>query len=520
MSEGSPGTGKWTVAFSVLSGTFMAVMDISVVNVALPHMMGTFASDLNAITWVATSYSIAQIITATMAGWLVTLIGRKRLLMLSYAVFILGSILAGTSQTFTQMLIYRTLQGIGGGCIIPISQAILREAFPPREQGMAMALYGMGVVLAPAIGPILGGWLTDNYGWPWIFYINVPICLFGLLTVEAFVEDPPYLRRGVSRVDGLGIVLLATGLTAMQIVLEHGQQVNWFESDFIIAGTVITVISLTALVFWELHVEEPVVNLRLLKNVPLAAGSSIGLVFGIGLFGTTFIIPEFTQQLLGYTAYDSGMVLLPRAAAIFLMMPLVGWLYRYLDARLLVLVGIGLIFWSYYALYGLSLGADFHAMAVPLVLMGLGMPFMFVTLTTISLSEIPKADMTEASSLYNMMRFVGGNIGYAVVATLVANYSQVHRALLIKNATPLSPAFESAEAHASAFMYHYGFTAPDASRHALALINGQIDRQSALLAYNDVSIVLGWLFLGMIPFLLLLPGRHAGTEDGAPVAAE
>ncbi len=502
--------GKWTVTFSVLSGTFMAVMDISVVNVALPHMMGTFGQDLNAITWVATSYSIAQIIVATMAGWLATVIGRKRLLMLSFGFFILGSVLAGTARTFVQMIVYRTLQGAGGGCLIPVSQAIMREAFPAEEQGMAMAIYGMGVVLAPAIGPVLGGWLTDNYGWPWIFYVNVPICAFGLLMVQAFVQDPSYLKRGVAHIDGIGIVLLATGLTAMQVVLERGQQMNWFDSNMIVAGTVTAVVALAALVFWELRVDEPVVNLRLLKNIPLAAGSGIGLIFGIGLFGTTFILPQFTQQLLGYPAFESGLVLLPRALTIFCVMPFVGWLYRQVDARVLVFIGICFIVWAFYFLSGLSLGADFFAMAQPLVLMGLGMPFMFVTLTTLSLSEIPKRNMTEASSIYNMTRFIGGNIGYAVVATLVANYSQVHRALLVKNLTPVNPLFLAVEKQASAFVFRAGFDPVTAQQKALALLNGQLDRQSLVMAYNDVSIVLGVLFLATVLLLIFLPGRQSG----------
>jgi MFS transporter, DHA2 family, multidrug resistance protein len=228
---------KWLVAGTVLFGSFMAVMDISVVNVALPHMMGNFSEDMSSITWVATSYSIAEIIMVTMAGWLSTLMGRKRLYLFSFGLFTLGSILCGTAVNFHQMLFYRILQGIGGGALIPVSQAILRETFPPEEQGMAMAVYGMGVVLAPAMGPILGGWLTDRYGWPWIFYINVPVSVVGMLMVGAFVKDPAYLRRGVNKIDWLGIFLLAVALTTMQIVLERGQSQNWFDSRMIIIGT-------------------------------------------------------------------------------------------------------------------------------------------------------------------------------------------------------------------------------------------------------------------------------------------
>src|SRR5262245_65013161 len=292
----SPGTTasarkKWLITFAVMSGTFLAVMDVSVVNVSMPHMMGNFGQTLSAITWVATSYSIAEMLMITMAGWWSALVGRKRLYLASFVLFTLGSMLAGTAQTFTQMLCYRVIQGIGGGSLIPLSQAILRETYPPEEQGMAMAVFGMGVVLAPAMGPILGGWLTDNYGWPWIFYINIPFSIVGMLMVGTFVEDPPYLQRGVTNIDWLGIVLLTVGLTGMQIVLERGQEHQWFQSTWIPAGTVVTVVTLTSLVVWELCAREPIINFRVLRNIPLSVGAGVGLLFGLALYGTTFSLP-------------------------------------------------------------------------------------------------------------------------------------------------------------------------------------------------------------------------------------
>src|SRR6266436_7566823 len=233
------------VTVAVMSGTFLAVMDVSVVNVSMPHMMGNFGQTLSATTWVATSHSIAEMLMTTMAGWWSAILGRKRLYLASFVLFTLGSILAGTAQTFPQMLLYRVIQGLGGGSLIPLSQAILRETYLPEEQGMAMAIFGMGVVLAPAMGPILGGWLTDNYGWPWVFYINVPVSIVGILMVSAFVEDPPYLQRGIARVDWVGIALLTLGLTVMQIVLERGNENNWFHSSWITAGAIVTVLMLT-----------------------------------------------------------------------------------------------------------------------------------------------------------------------------------------------------------------------------------------------------------------------------------
>jgi DHA2 family multidrug resistance protein len=509
---------KWIIAASVLFGTFIVVMDVTVVNVAMPHMMGAFAEDLSSITWVATSYSIAEIIMATMAGWWSTLIGRKRLYLASMAVFTVGSILAGTAHTFTQMLTYRVIQGIGGGSLIPVSQAILREAFPKRQQGMAMAIYGMGVVVAPAAGPVIGGWLIDHWGWPWIFYINVPISAVGMLMVAAFVYDPSYLRRRLRRVDWFGIVLLATGLTGMQVVLERGQRENWFQSNWIIAGTAVTVIALVLLVIQELQANEPVINVRLLANRPLAVGTGLGMVFGVALYGTTFILPQFTQELLGYPAYESGLVLAPRALTVLLMMPIVGWLYNYVDARLLVIGGVLVMIYSYYELAQLNLQVGFWNIIPAMLVLGGGMPFMFVTLTTVSLSTVPLPDMTVATSIYTLSRRVGGNIGYAVIATLTANYAQEHRAYLVKNVAETNPIYLQFHQAATSHFYTAGLDPHTAARMADRAVDAIVNNQATMLAYNDISVVFGVMLVALIPFVFLLPGR--GREAVQPALAD
>jgi len=498
---------KWVVAITVVFGAFIAVMDISVVNVAMPHMMGTFSEDLSSITWVATAYSIAEIIMVTMAGWFSTLIGRKRLYLWSFGLFTLGSVLCGTAVTFPQMLFYRVLQGIGGGSLIPVSQAILRESFPPEEQGMAMAVFGMGVVLAPALGPIVGGWLTDNYGWPWIFYINIPVSIIGIFMVGAFVHDPSYLRRGVRKVDWLGISLLAIALTTMQIVLERGQSENWFDSRLISFGTFVCVAALIALIYWELKVAEPVINFRILRNLPLTLGSAMGIIFGIALFGTTFILPQFTQDLLGYPAFQAGLVLAPRAFMLMLFMPVVGRLYNHVDARILVLAGVGITFWSYYDLAQLSLAAGFWNLVPTLLIMGIGLPFMFVTLSTLSLGTVPRPDMTDAASLYTLARRIGGNIGYALAATVVARGQQIHRAYLVEHVNPFNPNFSEFSRSVTHFMTQAGLKAQATQHAVLALADRMVRMQAAMQAYNDVSWLFGLLFLSTIPLVLLLPGR-------------
>jgi DHA2 family multidrug resistance protein len=503
---------KWLITVAVMFGAFMAVMDVSVVNVALPHMMGSFGADMSSITWVATGYSIAEIIMVTMAGWWSTLIGRKRLYLWSFGLFTMGSILCGTATTFSQILIYRIIQGLGGGALIPVSQAIMRETFPLEEQGMAMALHGMGVMLAPAIGPILGGWLTDRYGWPWIFYINVPVSIVGIFMVLSFVHDPAYLRRGVKKIDWVGIGMLAVALTSMQIVLERGHQENWLDSNMIRAGVAVCGASLLGLIGYELKIREPVVNLRILRNLPLSLGSVMGIVSGIALFGTTFILPQFTQDLLGYPAVDAGLILGPRAIMLLVCLPVAGRLYKYLDARVLVTIGILITYWSYHGLARLSLAAGFWNLVPILVIMGIGMPFMFVAMSTVSLSTIPRAQMTDASGLITLARRIGGNIGYAVVASLVARGRQVHRIQLMAQITAYNTNLTDFQ-HRAANLFARAGLNPGAVQHAgYALLNRLVGRQATMMAYNDVSRIFGWLFLITIPLALMLPSRKNITR--------
>src|SRR5579872_3234004 len=433
--------GKWLVAASVMLGTFLSVMDATVVNVAMPHMMGSFGADLLTITWVSTAYSIAEIIMLTMAAWWTAVLGRKRLFLFSMALFIVGSILAGTSKTLGQMILYRVIQGIGGGSLMPCSQAIARETFPPSEQGMAMAIYSMGVVLAPAIGPVVGGWLVDHYGWQWVFYVNVPFCIAGILMVSAFVHDPPYLKRGLARIDWSGIVLLAIGLIASQIVLERGEEVDWFASRWIIAGSAIGLIALIGVVLWELRTTEPVVNFRLFRNKPLSVGCGIGAATGFALYGTSFLLPQFTQTLLDYPAYQAGLVLMPRALAMLVVMPLIGRLYNYVSPRILVGAGILMLCVAYWKLSHFDLYVGFWSFTPILILMGIGMGASMVTLSTVALSTVPRRDMTSASSLNSLTRRESGNVAYAVAATILARRTQYHRSVLVDNVTGLNQAF-------------------------------------------------------------------------------
>jgi DHA2 family multidrug resistance protein len=498
---------KWVIAVTVMFGAFMAVMDISVVNVAMPNMMGSFSEDLSTITWVATAYSIAEIIMISLAGWLSTLFGRKKLYLWSFALFTIGSMLCGTATTFNQMLFYRIIQGIGGGALIPVSQAILRESFPPKEQGMAMAIFGMGVVLAPAIGPVVGGWLTDHLGWPWIFYINIPVSAVGIFMVWTFVHDPSYLKRGVTKIDWVGLILLTVSLTTMQVVLERGESENWFESRMILTGAAVCLSSMISLFYWELTTKDPIINFRLLKNMHLSLGCIMGLVFGIALFGTTFILPQFTQNLLGYTALKAGLVLAPRALMLLIFMPVAGRLYNVFNARPLVLLGLAITCWSYYDLSRLSLDTGFWNFIPTLLVMGVGMPFIFVSLSTVSLTTIPRPSMTDATSLYTLTRRIGGNIGYALAATIVSRYQQIHHATLAGHIDPMNPLYIGFAKSIEKLLGRTGLGPMDLQQAGNILTNSMINRQATMMAYNDTSIIFGIMFLLTVPLALLLPGR-------------
>ncbi|MDA1001484.1 MAG: DHA2 family efflux MFS transporter permease subunit [bacterium] len=495
------------VTVAVIIGSFLAVMDVSVVNVSLPHMMGTFGVNISAATWIATSYSISEIIMITMAAWWTTLLGRKRFLLLSFGLFTIFSILAGTSSTFTEMIIYRTLQGVGGGGLIPLGQAILRESYPPNRQGMAMAFYGMGVVLAPALGPVVGGWLTEDYGWPWIFYINIPFSVLGMVLVNAYVSDPSYLKRGIRKVDWGGIILLGVGLTGMQIVMERGQEEDWFDSHLIIVSTVVTIVALVAMIIWEMKVEEPIVDFRLLRNSPLSVTCIISLIFGVALFGTTFVLPQFVQNLLEYTAFHAGMVLLPRGIALFLVLPIVGRLYNYTGPRTLVTFGVSAIVFSLFDLSHLSLDVSVSSLAFPLFIMGLGMPAIFVTLSTVALGSVTPAETTAAAGLFTLARRVGGNIGYALLTTLLARRFALHRVTLIPYLTDMNGAFIAYKENLISFLLRQQVDLYTANAKALALIERMLNRQATMLAYNDLYWFMAILFIAIFPLIFFLPAR-------------
>lgn len=500
--------GKWVIAGTVVLSSFVSVMDFSIVNVAMPQMISTLGVSLDAITWVAVSYSIAEIILITMSAWLSSFFGRKRYFVWSFILFTSASMLCGTARSLEMMILARILQGIGGGGLVPLAQAIMLETFPEKERGMAMSLYTVGVAVAPAVGPVLGGWVTDAYGWPWIFYINLPLGIIGIFMSMVVLSDPPYLQRQIKRIDIVGIVLLAIGLTAMQIFLERGEREQWFDSKLIIWMACIASVALVALVVWELRVSEPVIQFRVLKNVPFAAGTCLGLIFGVTLFGSFFVLALFLERLQGYSVMDSGIFQSPRMLIMLIVTPIAGRLYNYVDSRLLVGCGLALMVIGYLDMSGFTLEVGLPQMLPSFLLTGAGMSIMFGPLSAVVMRTMPLTMITAASSLYTLGRRIGGNMGYAFVASQVEHRMMFHRARLVDHVTLYNASTHQALDGLTGRLAGGGLPPGVAEDSAIRLLDVTVNRHASMLAYNDIFWLMGMMFVLGVPFLLLLGGRR------------
>ncbi len=508
---------KWLVTLSVMSGTVMAVLDSSIVNVALPNMNGTLGTTVEEITWVVTGYMLSNVIIMPIIGMLSARLGRKNLYLASVVLFTVASMLCGVARTLPLLVAFRVIQGLGGGVLMTVSQAILRETFPTEEQGLAMGIYGMGVVLAPAFGPTLGGWLTDQYSWPWIFYINLPVGIVCILLVQRFIHDPPYLERTRGRIDYAGIGLLTVGLGALQLALEQGERRDWFESSFIVMLFATATIALVAFVWQELRIEQPAVNLRVLKNLPFASATAIGGVLGMGLFGSLFLLPLFLQNLLGYPAMKSGLALMPRSLAMAVVMPIGGLIYRRVGPRALATTGLMVSAFSFWQLSHLSSQLGFWDILQPQVWQGVGFSLIFLALSTAAFATIPRPQMTGAAGLYNVVRQVFGSVGIAVAANqLTVGVSRYHQ-ILGERISLYDPATRAAIAGTVGGMQRFGADAFTATMRAIRLLDLRVMRQAAVLSYNHVFWLIAVLFALALPLVLLVRGR---SEAAAEIVAE
>jgi DHA2 family multidrug resistance protein len=509
---------KWIITFTVMLGTVMAALDMSIVNVALPFMRGNLGATIEEITWVATGYILSNVIVMPIIGMLSARYGRKRFYLFSIVLFTASSMLCGVAWDLPSIVAFRVLQGVGGGALIPVSQAILRETFPPAEQGVAMGIYGFGVVLGPAFGPTLGGWLTDHYSWPWIFYINIPLGVLNILMVTRYIEDPPYLIRKKGRIDAAGLALMAVGLGALQIMLERGEQKDWFSSEVIIYLAVVAFAGLALFVLRELLTENPAVDLTILKDVNFASGTFIGGVLGMGLYGSLFLLPMFLQQLLGYPAFDSGLTLMPRSIAMALTMPLAGRFYNRAGPRLLVGSGLVVSALSFFELSRMTLDMGFWDIFHAQFLQGVGFGMIFVALSTAALSTIDRGRMTAATGLYNVVRQVMGSVGIAVAATQLTSRTTAYHSILAENVSALREAAGVWVEGLTRLMQGAGAVPADARGLALRLLDAEVMRQAAMLAYNHVFFLITGIFIICLPLVILLKGRKPDARPGGPEA--
>ncbi|HEU4990036.1 MAG TPA: DHA2 family efflux MFS transporter permease subunit [Gemmatimonadaceae bacterium] len=513
MSEESAAN-KWVVAGTVLIGTIMAVLDSSIVNVALPDMRGTLGATVDEITWVVTGYILSNVIIMPIVGMLSSRYGRKNFYIFSIASFTIASMACGMSTTLGTIVFWRIIQGVGGGVLITVSQAILRETFPPQEQGLAMGIYGMGVVLAPAFGPTLGGWITDQYSWPWVFFINVPIGVLNVFMVIRYIEDPPYLVRAKGRIDWTGLSLLTIGLGSLQLMLENGEKDNWFDSTFITWLAVIGTVGIIVFIVRELRAEDPAVDLRLFRNGAFTSATTIGAILGLGLYGALFLLPLFLQNLLGYSAMESGLVLMPRGLAMAVLMPIAGRMYNRIGPRVLVGVGLAVSAYSFWALGTLTTSVGFWDLFWPQMWQGIGFGLIFVALSTAALATVERPRMTAAAGLYNVVRQVAGSVGVAFSATQLTSGTSRYHDTLIQHVTVTSPMTQTWLLMVIGGMRAAGSDAYTASQRALTLLNLTVERQAAVLAYNHVFVLITGLFAVCIPLVVFLKGvEHA---EGMP----
>jgi MFS transporter, DHA2 family, multidrug resistance protein len=511
---------KWVVTVAIAFGALMAAIDTSIVNVALPQIRGTVGATLEEITWVSTAYIIATVLVMPLTGFLGSFFGQKRVYVFSLVLFLVGSALCGISQTLPTLVLCRAIQGFGAGALQPTQQAILRQTFPPREQGMAMAMFAMVIMVGPAVGPTLGGYIVDHYSWPWIFYINLPIGVVGVFMTMRFVHEPEDVlvanraRAEVQRknLDIAGIVLMCVGVSSLQYVLEEGQRDDWFDSPVITFLSFVAGISLAAFVIRELTATAPVVNLRVFRDKTFASATAIGGVMYAMLMGSMFLLPVFMQEVLGFDATQSGITLMPRTVAMMLITPFIGKLYNYVPPA--VTVGVGAVFFvlGSYQLSHITLESGQADIIIPLIVTGFGFACLFIPLTTAALTFVPRAELADAAGLNSFMRQIGGSFGLTIFATLLSNYSKRATASVAWNVTDLRPDVLARLEQMAAGLRAHGMGALDAQNTALRAMAGTVARQGTVLGFEKTFLVQGVAFLAVLPLLFFLRVGKTKTE--------
>ena len=512
-----PRHSPWLIALGVMMATFMEVLDTSIANIALPHIAGSLSATTDEATWVLTSYLVSNAIILPMTGWLGNYFGRKRVLISCIIMFTIASALCGLAWNLPALIFARVLQGIGGGAMVPIAQAIMLESFPVAKRGVAMAIFAQGVVVAPILGPTLGGWITDNYSWRWVFYINLPVGLAAVLMAKWVVEDPPYIKRNKSAsIDFVGFGLMAVCLGTLQIILDKGQEADWFGSQWVCWFAFISLVTFVSFLAWEFSIDHPLVDLRVFKNRNFAIGVLLMTSLAAILYGTTVQIPLFLQTLMGYPALQSGYAMSPRGVAAFFTTFLVGRLVGRIPFRSMLVFGFIALAMSSFMLSNINLQVSQINVIWPSVVNGVAISFIFVPLTTITMSQLSQQQIGNASGLYNLTRNLGGSIGIAFVTTMLARGAQSHQALMISHLTPYDPAFVRQLAAAKQSLLPHT-DAATATTQAYAAVYGVLDQQSHLWAFVDNFYLFGLLALAGLPALLLL--KKVKRPAGKPAAA-
>jgi DHA2 family multidrug resistance protein len=499
--EWHPRHSPWLIAVGVMLATFMEVLDTSIANIALPHIAGSLSATPEEATWVLTSYLVSNAIVLPATGWLANYFGRKRLFISCIVMFTLASALCGLAWNLPTLIMARILQGIGGGAMVPIAQAIMLESFPIQKRGAAMAIFAQGVVVAPILGPTVGGWITDNYSWRWIFYINLPAGIAAVLMAQWLVEDPPYIKRNLKApIDYVGFALLAIWLGAMQILLDKGQEADWFGAEWVRWFFTASVVSFLAFVAWEFRVEHPLVDLRIFKNRNFTLGLIMMTTLAAILYGTTAQIPLFLQTLMGYPALQSGYALSPRGLAAFVTTAIVGRLMGKIRLRWMLVFGFSMLAISSFMLSRINMQMSQIDVIWPSVVNGIAISFIFVPLTTATMSQIDQRQIGNASGLYNLMRNLGGSIGIAFVTTMLARGAQVHQALMVGHLTPTDHAYVQQLNLAKHTLGAHTDPA-DAARQAYGAMYSVLDQQAHLWAFVDNFFIFGVITVLAMPLI-------------------
>jgi len=517
------GRNPWLVACIVSIATFMQVLDTAIANVALRYIAGSLAASVDESTWVVTTYLVASAVIIPVSGWLSSVFGRKRYYMACVAVFTVSSVLCGLAPSLGFLIFFRVLQGLGGGGMAPSEQAILADTFPPWQRAQAFALYGVAVIVAPTVGPTLGGWITDNYSWHWIFFINGPIGIASLFLVQWLVDEPEalrrerrdYLRRGV-RVDWIGFVLVALFLGCLEVVLDRGQQDDWFQSDFIVTFAVISAISFLLFVPWELSRDDPIVNIRLLLQRQFGSAFLVMMTVGIVLFGSTQFMPQLLQEGFQYTAYLSGLALMPGGLTMLLMMPVAGQVSSLVQPRYLMAVGMSCVALAMWHMTSIEPDTSFAWFAWTRVFQVICLPFLFVPISTVAYSGLRPQDTGQASSLINVARNLGGSIGISMANTVLAQRAQFHQSRLVEHIVPSLPAYQQWSSRITQFFVGQGDGPVQAHAHMIGWIGQAIATQATLLSYLDVFWGAAVFAALMVPVTLTL--KNVDLSSGAPAA--